>query len=138
MKLCIHMCKSKITHTHTQKRDTDGRLPGRVHYENLCMKAVNQSIGRSIRHSRDYASIVLVDNRYKRASVQSKLPGWIASQLQVCEKFGPACAAVRKVCMCIVSFKCDSLSLSVFLLITVCYYCMPAVVMCACMGLVSP
>jgi chromosome transmission fidelity protein 1 len=38
------------------------------------MKAVNQSIGRSIRHSRDYASIVLVDQRYARSSVREKLP----------------------------------------------------------------
>jgi chromosome transmission fidelity protein 1 len=31
--------------------------------ENLCMKAVNQSIGRVIRHRGDYAAIVLVDCR---------------------------------------------------------------------------
>ena len=24
----------------------DGRMPGQLHYENLCMKAVNQSIGK--------------------------------------------------------------------------------------------
>ena len=26
----------------------DGKMPGQVHYENLCMKAVNQSIGRDL------------------------------------------------------------------------------------------
>ena len=61
------------------------------------MKAVNQSIGRSIRHSRDYACIVLVDQRYERGSVRGKLPEWIAAQLQVCLGFGQAFAAVRKV-----------------------------------------
>ena len=61
------------------------------------MKAVNQSIGRSIRHSRDYACIVLVDQRYERGSVRGKLPEWIAAQLQVCPGFGQAFAAVRKV-----------------------------------------
>ena len=80
-----------------QPRHPDGRLPGQVHYENLCMKAVNQSIGRSIRHSRDYACIVLVDQRYERGSVRGKLPEWIAAQLQVCPGFGQAFAAVRKV-----------------------------------------
>ncbi len=61
------------------------------------MKAVNQSIGRSIRHARDYASIVLVDHRYSRSSVRGKLPEWIGSQLQICENFGQAFSAVRKV-----------------------------------------
>ena len=61
------------------------------------MKAVNQSIGRSIRHARDYATIVLVDQRYARASVREKLPEWIASQLQICHGFGQAFAATRKV-----------------------------------------
>lgn len=83
-----------------QPTSPDGRLPGQVHYENLCMKAVNQSIGRSIRHARDYATIVLVDQRYARSSVRDKLPDWIASQLQVCQGFGQAFAAIRKVYHC--------------------------------------
>ena len=61
------------------------------------MKAVNQSIGRSIRHARDYASIVLVDQRYTRSNVRDKLPDWIASELQACQGFGQAFAAIRKV-----------------------------------------
>lgn len=59
---------------------------GRDYYENLCMKAVNQSIGRAIRHIGDYASILLVDARYASASSvtsgpASKLPIWIKEQL---------------------------------------------------------
>ena len=45
------------------------------YYENMCMRAVNQSIGRAIRHERDYAAILLLDHRYSR--VVAKLPGWI-------------------------------------------------------------
>jgi chromosome transmission fidelity protein 1 len=48
-------------------------------YENACMRAVNQSIGRAIRHRGDYAAIVLVDRRYATGRIQSKLPGWIRS-----------------------------------------------------------
>lgn len=44
-------------------RSSHGRA-GREYYNNICMRAVNQSIGRSIRHARDYASILLVDERY--------------------------------------------------------------------------
>jgi chromosome transmission fidelity protein 1 len=46
-------------------------------YENACMRAVNQSIGRAIRHQNDYAAIVLVDRRFSSPRIQGKLPGWI-------------------------------------------------------------
>ncbi|XP_062050801.1 ATP-dependent DNA helicase DDX11 [Lepus europaeus] len=71
-------------------------LPGKALVENLCMKAVNQSIGRAIRHQRDFASIVLLDQRYARPSVLAKLPAWIRDRVEVKAAFGPAFAAVRK------------------------------------------
>ena len=46
-------------------------------YENACMRAVNQSIGRAIRHQNDYAAIVLVDRRFGTERIRTKLPGWI-------------------------------------------------------------
>ncbi|KAK5659129.1 hypothetical protein OQA88_1219 [Cercophora sp. LCS_1] len=46
-------------------------------YENACMRAVNQSIGRAIRHRNDYAAIVLVDRRFGTDRIRGKLPGWI-------------------------------------------------------------
>ena len=97
---CIYCDVCSVYHSPSQPRDPEGRLPGQVHYENLCMKAVNQSIGRSIRHSRDYACIVLVDQRYSRPSVRNKLPQWISTQLVPCESFGPAFSSVRKVSFC--------------------------------------
>ncbi|KAI3995975.1 hypothetical protein MKX01_037472 [Papaver californicum] len=61
---------------------------GREYYENLCMKAVNQSIGRVIRHANDYAAILLVDSRYASNPSQmsfshsaNKLPKWIKDRL---------------------------------------------------------
>jgi chromosome transmission fidelity protein 1 len=38
-------------------------LGARVYYEALCMKAVNQCVGRVIRHAGDYAAVVLLDVR---------------------------------------------------------------------------
>lgn len=58
------------------------------YYENLCMKAVNQSIGRSIRHIGDYATILLIDSRYNKPSIQSKLPEWIRRRLTPTTTFG--------------------------------------------------
>ncbi|XP_070612542.1 ATP-dependent DNA helicase DDX11 isoform X1 [Erythrolamprus reginae] len=73
-----------------------GQSPGSLLIENLCMKAVNQSIGRAIRHQRDFASIVLLDHRYTRPGVLNKLPRWIKSRTQIKDRFGPAFAALRK------------------------------------------
>ncbi|KAK4107247.1 DNA repair helicase [Canariomyces notabilis] len=50
-------------------------------YENACMRAVNQSIGRAIRHRGDYAAVVLVDRRFGTQRIQEKLPGWIKGGL---------------------------------------------------------
>ncbi|KAI0969048.1 helicase C-terminal domain-containing protein [Xylaria arbuscula] len=50
-------------------------------YENACMRAVNQSIGRAIRHRNDYAAIVLVDRRFGTDRIRGKLPGWIQNGL---------------------------------------------------------
>ncbi|GAB0134464.1 hypothetical protein EsDP_00002835 [Epichloe bromicola] len=55
----------------------EAKRAARDFYENACMRAVNQSIGRAIRHRGDYAAIVLVDRRYTTHRIQSKLPGWI-------------------------------------------------------------
>ncbi|KAG6545059.1 hypothetical protein Mapa_013754 [Marchantia paleacea] len=68
-----------------------GGKKSREYYENLCMKAVNQSIGRAIRHIKDYAAILLVDARYSSDSSgpSSKLPGWIGDRLvKVTGSFG--------------------------------------------------
>ncbi|XP_061359565.1 uncharacterized protein LOC133303640 isoform X4 [Gastrolobium bilobum] len=61
---------------------------GKEYYENLCMKSVNQSIGRAIRHINDYAAILLVDTRYASDSSKrsfahpvTKLPQWIKDRL---------------------------------------------------------
>lgn len=65
----------------SRKRE-HSKAAGRQFYENACMRAVNQSIGRAIRHREDYASIILVDRRYASARIQGKLPAWIREGMQ--------------------------------------------------------
>nr|XP_031526634.1 ATP-dependent DNA helicase DDX11 isoform X3 [Vicugna pacos] len=79
----------------SQPRAPGQAPPGKALVENLCMKAVNQSIGRAIRHQKDFASIVLLDHRYARPPVLAKLPAWIRDRVQVKATFGPAFAALR-------------------------------------------
>lgn len=55
----------------------DGKVAAREFYENACMRAVNQSIGRAVRHKGDYASILLLDRRYKGSRIEGKLPAWV-------------------------------------------------------------
>ena len=54
-----------------------GREASREFYENACMRAVNQCIGRAIRHKGDFASVLLIDKRYRSERIGGKLPGWI-------------------------------------------------------------
>jgi chromosome transmission fidelity protein 1 len=70
---------------------------GQQHYENLCMKAVNQSIGRAVRHRNDYAAVLLIDQRYTRTHVQAALPAWIRTSLSTHTKFGLAFAQLNRV-----------------------------------------
>lgn len=55
---------------------------GGAYYENICMKAVNQSIGRAIRHQNDFAVVVLIDYRYSQTRIKSKLPKWMQFSIQ--------------------------------------------------------
>lgn len=65
----------------------DPEHSGKQLYEAICMKAVNQSIGRSIRHAMDYAAIVLLDARYATPRVRDQLPGWIGRSLVTANSF---------------------------------------------------
>ncbi|XP_013788023.1 ATP-dependent DNA helicase DDX11-like [Limulus polyphemus] len=88
--------QEKINYLNKFASTCDGKPAGEVHYENICMKAVNQSIGRAIRHKNDFATILLLDARYNRVSVKSALPKWISNDLQTFHKFGTAFQSIRQ------------------------------------------
>lgn len=69
---------------------------GKDFYENSCMRAVNQCIGRAIRHVNDYAAIVMIDRRYETPRIQSKLPGWIQGSLVSAATDRPAQMTVQR------------------------------------------
>lgn len=75
---------------------TLGPGSGAEYYENLCMKAVNQCIGRSVRHIRDYACVYLLDERYARENIRKKLPQWISRHLQIAATYGKVQAGTAK------------------------------------------
>lgn len=88
--------KEKMSYLNAKCASKNQISPGDVYYNNLCMKAVNQSIGRAIRHRNDYAAILLLDYRYKTSVVRNALPGWILKSFNFHEKFGSAFFDLRK------------------------------------------
>ena len=61
-------------------KEKTGGISGQKYYHNLCMRAINQSIGRAIRHEKDYATIILADARYSSDDrVWQGLPDWLKS-----------------------------------------------------------
>ena len=68
-----------ISHGETEKEALE---KSNAYYENICVRAINQSIGRSIRHRDDYAAIYLIDQRYGSQKIQSKLSNWIRKRVR--------------------------------------------------------
>ena len=62
----------------------------------LCMRSVNQSIGRCIRHVQDYACVVLLDARYKRLEIRERIAKWMQPSVVPCEDFGSCFRGVRQ------------------------------------------
>jgi chromosome transmission fidelity protein 1 len=74
--------KTYISSSGSEKdRQSIAKAAGKDFYENACMRAVNQCIGRAIRHRNDYAAIVMIDRRYEKANIQGKLPAWIKQSM---------------------------------------------------------
>ena len=69
---------------------------GAAYYEDICMNAVNQSIGRAIRHKDDFASIVLIDMRFNSERIASKLPQWLRKRFHKSESFRQAFSALEQ------------------------------------------
>ncbi|XP_076816262.1 regulator of telomere elongation helicase 1-like [Clavelina lepadiformis] len=65
-------------------------INGNEWYRQQACRAVNQAIGRVIRHRYDYGSIILCDHRYTRPDQIEELPKWIQSHVTKfddCPKF---------------------------------------------------
>ena len=71
------------TPTPTTSSRTITTAAGRRLCESMCMKSVNQSIGRAIRHINDYACVVLLDRRYQQEHLRAQLPQWLLRNISV-------------------------------------------------------
>jgi regulator of telomere elongation helicase 1 len=60
------------------------------------VRAVNQAMGRVIRHRYDYGAILLADERFCSPANQRQLSKWLKQYLQVYDGFGQAIASLTK------------------------------------------
>ena len=52
---------------------------GNKYFTNLCVRALNQTLGRIIRHRDDYGAIILADSRAE--TLTQALPSWVSRQM---------------------------------------------------------
>uniref|UniRef100_A0A8B9RQT2 DNA 5'-3' helicase n=1 Tax=Accipiter nisus TaxID=211598 RepID=A0A8B9RQT2_9AVES len=75
-----------------QHKSTRGLLPGSQWYEIQAYRALNQALGRCIRHRNDWGALILVDDRFRNNPNKyiTGLSKWIRQQIQHHENFGSA------------------------------------------------
>ncbi|KAJ4843835.1 hypothetical protein Tsubulata_047102 [Turnera subulata] len=70
----------------------DGRevhiLTGEDWYTQQASRAVNQAVGRVIRHRHDYGAIIFCDERFSHSNLQSQISRWIRPHINCHTKFG--------------------------------------------------
>ncbi|XP_030389444.1 regulator of telomere elongation helicase 1 isoform X7 [Gopherus evgoodei] len=71
-------------------------LSGREWYRQQASRAVNQAIGRVIRHRQDYGAIFLCDHRFVNNDVRSQLPSWVRPYVKIYNNFGHAVREVSQ------------------------------------------
>ena len=68
--------------TPSQNRELQ-TLSGKDWYSQQATRAVNQAIGRVIRHVQDYGAIILIDERYSWSSNRSQISKWLRDRVKV-------------------------------------------------------
>ncbi|XP_062316136.1 regulator of telomere elongation helicase 1 [Osmerus eperlanus] len=63
-------------------------LTGQDWYKQQAYRAVNQAIGRVIRHREDYGAIFLCDHRFKSTDARAQLSSWVRPYVRTYNNFG--------------------------------------------------
>ena len=82
------------------KTMADGRttkyLSGKDWYQQQAARAVNQAIGRVIRHKNDFGAILLCDERFAQGSNLDQLSAWVKPHIRVHSSFESASSSVTE------------------------------------------
>lgn len=79
---------AKINFLDQQKRRRSNSLNGQEWYIQQSSRAVNQAVGRVIRHKDDFGAVIFMDKRFSFKSNIEELPKWARGFAKVNEQFG--------------------------------------------------
>ena len=72
------------------------KLNGKDWYNQQAFRAVNQAVGRVIRHKNDYGAILLCDERFSYESSIKLMPTWLKPYVKRLAGFDPAVDELKK------------------------------------------
>ena len=64
-----------------------GLLSGNDWYTTQAFRALNQALGRAIRHQNDWGAIILIDERFLEVRHMNLLPAWVQSMVRIYKNF---------------------------------------------------
>ncbi|KAL3680444.1 hypothetical protein R1sor_023400 [Riccia sorocarpa] len=71
-------------------------ITGEEWYVQQASRAVNQAIGRVIRHRNDYGAIILCDERFAQGNSQGQMSLWLRPHIKCYSKFGDAAFSLTR------------------------------------------
>lgn len=92
----ISMCCT-VYRIHTDSRVFRQKLTGNQWYIQQASRAVNQAVGRVIRHRHDYGAIILLDERFGLQQQQKCLSKWLQPYCFTCRSYGASHRKMRLV-----------------------------------------
>ncbi|XP_054836585.1 regulator of telomere elongation helicase 1 [Eublepharis macularius] len=82
------MLKMQFLDEMKSKKAACQSLSGNTWYKQQASRAVNQAIGRVIRHRQDYGAIFLCDHRFANIDARAHLPSWVRPYVKSYDNFG--------------------------------------------------
>ena len=73
-----------------------GLLSGDQWYSQQAFRALNQAVGRCLRHRNDHGAILLADERYLRDDMTRHLPKWLRPAMRKCSGFEDSRRGLRQ------------------------------------------
>jgi regulator of telomere elongation helicase 1 len=89
--------RNKRSHTAVGAAGPAGAgLTGDAWYGQQATRAVNQAMGRVIRHRRDFGAVILCDERFKAEGTKRQLSKWLRDGVKVHSTYGAAATSLTK------------------------------------------